>query len=312
VNKLIVFVIAFFLSPVSLAGVIYPFSPQGASISVDTYANGVNCEKSAVTIEGMINLANPLNSPTALPVDSTDCYAVKAPNNDFASTYDPNTGDLYDGMFNGESKSFTVPNSHGEKIEYHVDPNLFLDHANDQWVDEDTPGWISLASIGVSGGDNEPLNFNVDYSNIGSEGDSYNLGGLLDITFGINQGIGFWSLGFDANAADIIDEIEELLGRPTRFDHLSFVLKGASNEDWYLYDFSFWDLIDDGLDIDLNDPHFMHGTWDPTEFFDGKNVSHIEIVAHDPPPPSDIPEPQSSVIFTLGIFLLALRYKMKV
>ena len=80
-----------------------------------------------------------------------------------------------------------------------------------------------------------------------------------------------------------------------------------------MYDFSFWDLMAGGLDVDLNAPHNIFGTWDPSNFFGGQNVSHIEIVAHDPPPTTfQVPEPQSSLIFTLGLIVLALRYKMKV
>jgi hypothetical protein len=308
-NKLLVFVISFILSPVAFAGVIYPFTPElDNSVHVEIGGNGDNCQLSAMTITSMINLTGGSN-PSPLPVTATDCYAVTAPDNDFNSSYIPNTGELNDGMFNGESKSFT---DKGEKTEYYVDPNLFLDDLNnDQWVDQDTPGWISLASVGVSGGkDNDPLNFNVDYSTVGI----YDLDLLLDITFGINDDdTGFWSLGFDADAADIIGDIEALLGRPTRFDHLSFVLKGASKEDWYMYDFSFWDLMAGGLDVDLNAPHYIEGVWDPSKFFGGKDVSHIEIVAHDPPqvgPDIKIPEPQSLVILGLGLILLALRHKI--
>lgn len=293
-NRLITFVIASLLSSVSFAGVV-TFIPEAGSTHV---VISDDCSTSAMTIEGMTNLTD-LSEPVPPAVSATDCYAVSDPNNDFHSTYDPNTGVLYEGMFNGESFK-----------DNHVSPNLFLDHANDQWVDENTPGWISLASVnGAEADENEGLDaFEITYSEIGG----INLDDLLDITFGVDGGMGFWSLGFDADAADIVDEIEELLGRPTRFDHLSFVFKGANKEPWYMYDFSFWDLIDDGLIIDLNDPHFMFGTWDPTLFFSGKNVSHIEIVAHDPPPPSEIPEPQSSIILTLGLLLLVLRYKMKV
>jgi len=69
-------------------------------------------------------------------------------------------------------------------------------------------------------------------------------------------------------------------------------------------------LIAGGLGVDLNDPHHITGSWDSSLFFGKFDVSHIEIVAHDPPP-DEIPEPQSLMIFALGLILLAGRYKMK-
>ena len=151
-----------FLSSVSFAGVIYPFTPQEESEALVVSAdNAVGCDLSAMTIQNMINLTGGLN-PNPLPVNATDCYAVENTDNDFASTYAPNTGELYDGMFNGESKD------NGKNSGYYVDPNLFLDHANDQWVDANTPGWISLASInGAEDDENEQLDaFEVSYSEI--------------------------------------------------------------------------------------------------------------------------------------------------
>jgi hypothetical protein len=299
-NRLITLVFASFVSSISFAG-LFEFTPKTGSAHVAIGDNGVGCLKSAMTIESMTNLANGSN-PSPLPVNATDCYAVSAPDNDFASNYSSNTGVLNEGMLNGESFK-----------DYHVDPNLFLDNTNDQWVDDNTPGWISLASVnGAEKDDQEGLDpFEVTYSEIGG----INLDELLDITFGINNddGMGFWSLGFGVDAGDIIDDVEALLGRPTGFDHLSFILKGANKEDWYMYDFSFWDLIDNDLDIDINTPHNISGTWDPSLFFGGKDVSHIEIVAHDPPPNSiKVPEPKSLVIFTFGLALLVFRHKMKV
>jgi len=318
-NRLITFVIASFLSSVSFAG-LFVYDPENAT-EVSMGLNGENCHLSAMSIDSMTNLLPGGDDPEPLPVNATDCYAVTSPDNDFASEYSPNRGDLADGMFNGEIKTFNDPDNPGTKIDYYVDPNLFLDDlVNDTWVDANTPGWISLASINgaeTDFGDEDDVNddldpFEVTYSKVGD----YDLNLLLDIAFGIDdQGMGFWSIEFNPENGDIIGDIEEILGRPTRFDHLSFVLKGANKEPWYMYDFSFWDLMTDPdtlLDVDLNAPHNIFGSWDPTLFFGDKAVSHIEIVAHDPPSPSVIPEPQSSVIFTLGLLLLALRYKMKV
>lgn len=294
-DKLLVGLVASLLSSASFAAVI-PFTPQPGSNHVVTGMNGENCHKSAMTIDNMVNLTD--NSVVVPPaVSATDCYAVSGPGNDFASDYKANTGTLYEGMFNGESFK-----------NYHVDPNLFLDNANDSWVDATTPGWISLAQIN---GAEEDVNdnlapFEVTYSSIGG----VDLKQLLNITFGIDNGIGFWSLNFIPDADEVIKEVDKLLGRPTRFDHLAFILKGGNKHDWYMYDFSFWDLMDEqNLSIDLNDPHSISGTWNPNLFFSGKDVSHIQIVAHDPPPNStDVPEPKALLIFLFsGLVLMMVR-----
>jgi len=304
-NKLIIFLIASFLSSVSVATV-YTYTPLPNTDPVQgSFCDPDSNLKTAVSIDSMTNLIDgtkPVDPDNDPPVYATGCYAVSDPNNDFQSTYDPNTGVIYEGMYNGDPES---PHNTG----YYVDPNIFLTHVDDQWVDEDTPGWISLATVDVDDNEiNDDLEFNIDYSFVGI----YDLDDLLDITFGINDDGGFWSLGFDVDADEVIDEIEEILGRSTVFDHLSFMFKGPSHQDWYMYDFNFRELIAGGLAVDLNDPHYITGSWDSSLFFGQYNVSHIEIVAHDPPSPTDIPAPQSSMLFAIGIFLLALGYKMKV
>jgi len=306
-NKLITLIIASVVSSVSFAE-LFTYDPEATPVVTTT-----NCELSAMTITGMTNLADQSN-PVPPAVNATDCYAVEGdPQNNFASEYIPNTGGLADGMFNGE-----ISNK-----DYYIDPNLFLDNDKDSWVNGQTPGWISLASVnGAERDEKADLDaFEVSYSKIGD----YNLDDLLDIKFGINivnidgedVETGFWSIEFNPIDEDIVGLIEGILGRSTRFDHLSFVLKGANFEPWYMYDFSFWDLIDDpDLDLEediLNVPHNIYGTWDPSKFFGGQDVSHMEIVAHDPPPNSFIliPEPNLLLLMLLGIGLLTLRVKNK-
>ena len=299
-NRLILLLITSLVSSASIAGT-FTFTPE---FNTSTHVTGTHCDPlapvaTAVTIDNMINLIDNDESPVNLPVSATGCYAVQDPNNDFKSTYDPNIGSLYDGMFNGESSEGNT--------NYHISPNLFLDHANDQWVDANTPGWISLASVNGAEADDGLQPFEVSYSEVGD----FDLDDLLDITFDSDG----WSLGFNPVNADIVGDITEILGRPTLFDHLSFVFKSANHQDWYIYDFNFWELIDGGLDIDLNDPHNMSGSWNSELLFGQHAVSHIEIVAHDPPPTgtttTNIPEPKSLAILGLGLILLALRQKMR-
>lgn len=296
-DKLLSLIAGCLLSSATIAGTI-PFVPEAGSQHVKIDGS---CAKSAMTINNMVNLTdNSLVSP--LPVSATDCYAVTAPDNDFSSNYGMNTGGLYEGMLNGESKRFNGKNG----TTYHVNPNLFLDNPNDRWFDENTPGWISLAEVNGAEEDKGLAPFARSYSSIGG----VSLSQLFTIDFGIENGMGFWSIDFIPNAGDVIKEVERLLKRPTRFDHLAFVLKGANKQDWYMYDFSFWDLMDDqNLSIDLNDPHNISGTWNPNLFFGGQQVSHIQILAHDPPPPSntDVPEPKGLFILFSGLALLLAR-----
>jgi hypothetical protein len=104
----------------------------------------------------------------------------------------------------------------------------------------DDPGWIRL------GGAETETNgiWDFEYDSIGG----LSLESLITMTLNND---GNWSLAVDPSA---IAAVTNELGRPTVFDHLAFVMKGPNNGgdtfgSWAIYDFNFYDLIDNGLNI---------------------------------------------------------------
>ncbi len=98
------------------------------------------------------------------------------------------------------------------------------------------PGWIRLGGGSETKSNGE---WNFEYDSILD----FNLDSVIDISFYDN---GTWLLAVDPSA---IATATEILGRPSVFDHLAFVMKGPNNVDgsWAIYDFNFYDLIDNGL-----------------------------------------------------------------
>ncbi|WPL16107.1 hypothetical protein Thiowin_01054 [Thiorhodovibrio winogradskyi] len=297
---------------------VFPYTPSvTGAIEVQTNTLAAN-HLSSVQITGIYkndgsldlsDLSSATNIITGSPLDSTGALGfVTSPDNDWGKTPSPNIGELYDGLLNGEVGG-------PGQGDYYVDPSYFLTNQNDSWVDENTPGWISLATSDYEG-ENAGEWFSADalatedengdpidpISSYGSV-NGYDLSQVLDISF---TSEGTWSLLVDPSA---IQAATIELGRPTIFDHLAFVLKGSNNADasWAIFDFNFWDLIDKGLDISLGDTvYYFTGRWD-TGVINNQDLSHVTIWAHDPPAGStSVPAPTPLAL--LGVGLLAMGF----
>lgn len=227
------------------------------------------------------------------PINSTSFIGIETPDNDWGKDPSPNTGLLYEGLLNGETVKH---NKKGVKTNYYLDPNQFLTNPMDSWVDENTVGWISLANSDKNNS-GEWISDSSYNSIIAADDTEYNLNDFINISF---NNSGDWSLFVDPTA---IDAATAALGRPAIFDHLTFVLKGGNNKDpsWAVFDFNFWDLIDDGLDISLGDTvYYFTGSWN-TGVINDQDLSHVGIWAHDPPPSAittdnEIPEPSTLLL----------------
>jgi hypothetical protein len=262
-----------------------------------------NCSTAGVQITSMISVAPVGGEIVAAPINSTSCLGfVTTPENDWGNGPSPNKGGLEDGLLNGEIKLIGSGKPE-DKDGYYVPGEQFLTNENDSMVDLngdgifDDPGWIRLG-----GAETKTVeDWDFEYDSIGALS-------LIDlITMSLSDD-GTWSLGVDPSAiAAVTDE----LGRATVFDHLAFVLKGSNNDPaygtWVIYDFNFHDLIDDGLDVNLNQAYNIAGTWDKNMFSNDNALSHVSIWAHDPPVTFDVPEPSTLTIFTLGMIGLVSR-----
>lgn len=238
------------------------------------------------------------------PIHSTNCLGfVITPDNDWGNSPNPNQGKLGDGLLNEQPSK---PKGKKDPTQYVVEGDYFLTHANDSMVDLDgdgnktDPGWIRLGGSDTGAGTGAWA-FNYDFIN------GYDLDAVLDITFGINNnafGGGYWSIKVDPAAIPFATMV---LGRPSLFDHLAFVMKGSNNQEasWAIFDFNFYDLIDDGLDISLGDTaYYFEGYWD-AGVINGQNLSHVSIWAHDPPTSGqDVPAPLPILLIGTGLLLL--------
>ncbi|MFB0981714.1 MAG: PEP-CTERM sorting domain-containing protein [Alteromonadaceae bacterium] len=261
-----------------------------------------SCNLSSVQITDITAVAPPgSNIVTQGDIDATSCLGfITSPDNDWGNEPNPNIGALYDGLLNEEASN--TKNGYS----YYVPGNTFLTNINDSMIDLNgdgdatDPGWIRLGGMEVGNG--------FIYESV----KDYNLDGVIDISFNLN---GTWSLTVDPSAIEFATSV---LGRPSVFDHLAFVMKGPNNVDgsWAIYDFNFHDLIDDygvnGLDISLGDTAYaFEGTWDKNLFVNDDALSHMSVWAHDPPAVSDVPEPSTFTIFALGLIGLLLRKTSK-
>ena len=259
------------------------------------------CDTESVRITGIyentgaIDIANPgtpigFSSGASLnsyPIASTSCLGfITNPNNAWGKEPAPNIGTLGDGLLNGEIGG---PGN----TDYYVDPNQFLTNDNDAWVDENTPGWIMLAQSDTTS--NGQWIGDSSYKEV----NGYDLNQFIDLSFDNN---GSWSLLVDPAA---IQGATEALGRPTVFDHLTFVLKGANNADapWAIFDFNFWDLLDEGLEVSLGDTaYYFTGDWNRL-VVNGQDLSNVGIWAHDPILSStDVPAP--GTLWIMGLVML--------
>ena len=278
----------------SIAAITASFSSSGALIS----SNGL-CDTNSVQITSIeTNPGGTAVSGISYPISATQCLGyITDPGNDWGNSPSPNNGLLGEGLLNQELN----------KDGGYIPGDFFLTHPNDRMVDLDgdgnatDPGWIRL------GGDpdiDDGLAFEYDSIN------GYNLSQVITMDFSLN---GNWSLTVDPTA---IPFATNALGRPTIFDHLAFVMKGPNpnsgspESGWAVYDFNFYELIDSGLNISLGDTAYTFaGTWDSNGIFDGKDLSHFSVWAHDPPGITNVDEPAMFGLFSLSIALLMWRKK---
>ena len=294
--------------------IIFPIAFLALLVNGSSYAglmevvsNG-NCNLSSVQITDITAVAPPGSNivPANSAIDATSCLGyVTSPDNDWGNGPTPNIGALYDGLLNEQASN----TKHGDS--YYVPGDYFLTNPNDSMVDLDNngsktdPGWIRLGGAEATGPDEDLiLSFNYDVIN------GYDLDEVIDMSFSFD---GTWSLTVDPAA---IEFATLALGRPSVFDHLAFVMKGPNTNhegddefgEWAIYDFNFHDLIDDGWDISLGDTAYAFaGTWDAATIFNGKDLSHLSVWAHDPPAGTSVPEPSTLAIFALGLIGLLLR-----
>ncbi|MBA6329355.1 PEP-CTERM sorting domain-containing protein [Colwellia sp. MB02u-6] len=264
------------------------------------------CSTTSVQITGITAVAAAGGNivPANKVIDSTSCLGfVTYPDNDWGNNPKPNMGGLGDGLLNSEA---VLKGQGQDKDSYYVPGDYFLTNDRDSMVNLDgigeanDPGWIRLGGAETTSGGE----WNFKYDSIGN----YNLGSVIDMSFIDN---GTWSLAVDPSA---IEFVTKALGRPSVFDHLAFVMKGPNsggNDDgsWAIYDFNFYDLIDDDkLNISFGDTTYkFEGTWDKDMFIKNNALSHMSVWAHDPPVAQDVPEPSTLAIFVLGIIGLVSR-----
>ena len=196
----------------------------------------------------------------------------------------------------------------------------FISSSDLQALDPDgvnnDPGWIHLAHLDAD-------NSSISYSDVGpvpGGSATLNVSDLLTLAFECTSGNSSdcvsmnWTL---TTELDIIDNVQALLGAST-FDHLAFSIK-AGNENsgggWAVYDFNFkeiFDLESNNL-LNFNTPYQLGGTLNTADF-GNKGISHLNVWARDPNDPlTQVPEPSSFIILTVGIIGLGIRkFKNKV
>jgi hypothetical protein len=288
---------------IKLSSVVFALMVCGVS-NADVILSAESCKPQAVTITS-IKSVFPVGQELVDngPINSTACLGfVTTPSNDWGNNPSPNLGGLEDGLMNGE----VVKGIGQDNNSYYVAGDEFLTNNKDSMIDldgdsvADDPGWIRL------GGAETETNgiWDFEYDSIGG----LSLASLITMTLNND---GNWSLAVDPYA---ITAVTNELGRPTVFDHLAFVMKGPNNggEDfgsWAIYDFNFYDLIDNGLNISLGDTAYdFEGTWDVNMFNNDNALSHFSIWAHDPPATTTVvPEPSTLAIFVLGMIGLVTR-----
>jgi len=300
------------MAQASLAVPLYTYTPPDADRNNLTAPVAVDgkCSKSSVSITRMVVSAGSREGTNVVGdgVSATDCLGyITSPDNDWGKDPSPNTGELYQGLLNGE-----LSKAKGQSTtQYYVDPNTFLDNKNDRWLDEDRPGWIAVAGADCDDGDDGEVcaTSNPNDANWYKSVGDINIGSFIDVTFGS----GWWSLEITDIAALLAAE-ERFIGGSATYDHLTFVLKGANNKDaqgvsapWAIFDFNFYDLIDDGVDVRFDEFYSFEGTWE-TDVIGGKALSHWSMWVHDPPlfTTTNVPAP-APLFLIIPVFALVMR-----
>jgi hypothetical protein len=247
---------------IKLSSAVFALMICGVS-TADVILSAESCKPEAVTITS-IKSVFPVGQELVDngPINSTACLGfVTTPSNDWGNNPSPNLGGLEDGLMNGQIRESRGNEPDGS---YFVPGNQFLTNTKDSMIDlnEDgtvnDPGWIRL------GGAETETNgiWNFEYDSIGG----LSLANLITMTLNNN---GDWSIAVDPSA---IVAVTDELGRPTVFDHLAFVMKGPNNGgdtfgSWAIYDFNFYDLIDNGLNISMGDTAYdISGKWNVDMF----------------------------------------------
>ena len=221
----------------------------------------------------------------------------------------PNIGQLYDGLLNGEN-GYLAPDTFVTQDQF-----LDLGTSKDAFGDSDKfsdPGWIHLGNFDRSG-----TSFSSDYNKIIGPGGTLNISEVLNINFICDDGTGCrkgtWSL---ITSSDIVERVQEVLQGRSTFDNLAFFLKAAN--DWAVYNFDFLSIFFNEI-VTNNNPVFDFLT--PYEFYgtfntqDLKNppanqvvdISNFGVWARDPFDETTTQVPAPATIAIMGLGLLVLR-----
>lgn len=259
--------------------------------------SSISCDVNNVRLTSVTNVGSNVNL-LSNSYNATECAAYNG-NDDQSgvSEPNPNIGQLGDGLLNGEGS---------------FDYFQFVDNNDLQALDldgiNDDPGWIHLANLDAD--------FSPTYSSIGpaplgngSTISPLQLSQLLDIGFSCTSGstgdcnAGTWSLTI-LNVNNIIETVQNVLGRAALFDQLAISIKTSSF--FGVYNFDFKDIFaaeNNPNVLNLQTPYNLGGTFNTADL-DGKGVSHINVWARDPAQTTEVSAPPLALLFVGAVTLI--------